>query len=66
MVSCLKESERKPVMYGCNFGFRFMDAIWSHPENMGFEIDDSWIFMLNTNVPASYQLNGCYRSMELI
>ena len=62
MVRCLIDDQRVPTMYGCNFGFWFMGATWSHPED--YEIEDGWVFMLNTKEPLNFRLNGCYRMME--
>ena len=63
MVRCLKPGDCKPMMYGCNFGFSFMGAIWSHSENTGVDIDEGWVFVLNRNYPDNYRLNGCYNSV---
>lgn len=62
VVYCLKENERQPVMYGCNFGFLFQSAIWSHPDNTGIEIEDGWVFMLNRYLPRVARLNGCMKA----
>lgn len=66
MVRCIAEEHLKPVMYGNNFGFMFNDARWSHPGGNGFEIEDGWVFMLNTKNPTNFMLNGCYKPMEMV
>jgi hypothetical protein len=62
VVRLIIPNQRKPVMYGCNFGFFFNGAIWSHPENLGVEIDDGWVFLLNTTMPHNPRLNGCMKA----
>lgn len=64
MIKRLIPSQHKPVMYGKNFGFMFNSAKWSHPDGLGFEIEDGWVFMLNTGNPTDIKLNGCYRPMD--
>lgn len=63
MVRILKDDHRVPVMYGVNFGFRFMDAIWSHSDGTGVDIEEGWVFMLNRDNPTNFMLNGCYKPM---
>jgi len=65
MVACIKWDQRKPVMYGCNFGFLFNGIVWSHPENTGVEIDGEWVFMLNRKYPTEPKLNGCMKVTRL-
>jgi hypothetical protein len=62
VLACLKDDQRKPAMYGCNCGFLFRNAIWSHSENTGVSIDDGWVFMLNRNHPKNARLNGCMKA----
>ena len=62
MVRYIVPDQIVPVMYKRNFGFHLCDAIWSHPKD--YEIEDGWVFMLNTKEPLNFRLNGCYRMME--
>ena len=67
MLSCFKDKTgMEPAIYGWNVGFLFMNTIWTHPANMGFEINDDWVFMLNSKHPTDFRLNGCYRPMPLL
>ncbi len=61
-VRLIIPGQRKPLMYGCNFGFFFNGAIWSHPENTGVEIDDGWVFLHNRSMPDNLRLNGCMKA----
>lgn len=62
VVSCIIPKQVQPSMYGCNFGFNFNHAVWSHPENLSFEIPDGWVFMLNRIFPENPRLNGCMKA----
>jgi hypothetical protein len=62
MVRLLIYDQRKPVMYGCNFGFYFNGAVWSYPDGTGVDIADGWVFVLNREHPLSPRLNGCMKA----
>lgn len=62
MVRCFVPAHRKPVMYGCNFGFFFNGSIWSHAEGTDSDIGDGWVFILNREHPLNPRLNGCMKA----
>lgn len=62
VVRILKDDQRVPVMYGCNFGIVFQGGTWSY--NDAVDCSEGWVFVLNTKYPKSPHLNGCYRAME--
>jgi hypothetical protein len=64
IVRILKDGQRRPVMYGCNFGIMFQGGVWSY--NDAVDCSEGWVFVLNTKYPKSARLNGCYKAMEIL